>query len=134
MSANLNRPADSSEANAKLTEEQIASLSFEEALQRIDSIVRSLESGRFPLADSLVQYENGMLLLQHCRRELGLVRQRFEALKGITADGSVQVEPIDPAEFKSDTTSAGRGSTRVAQGRRSKPRPEERGGDSLFGE
>ena len=88
MSANPNQPTD---GTGKLTKEQIAPLSFEEALQRIDSIVRSLESGRCPLADSLIQYENGMLLLQHCRRELGLVQQRFEALKGIGADGSVDV-------------------------------------------
>ena len=43
------------------------------------------------------------------------------------ADGSVEVEPLDPKEFKSDTSSAGRGSTRVGRGKRSAPRSEERG-------
>lgn len=134
MSANINRPTDNQGEPEKLTEEQIALLSFEVALQKIEQIARSLESGRIPLSDSLVQYENGMLLLQHCRKELGLVQQRFEALKGINSDGSVEVETLHPEEFKTDTTSAGRGANRVVPSHPAKSRQAPLGGDNLLDE
>ena len=44
----------------------IESLSFEEAMGELETIVRGLESGQAKLDDSISSYERGTALKNHC--------------------------------------------------------------------
>ena len=45
-------------------------ISFEEALVRLEEIVRRLENGDLPLSDSLSLYEEGTALIKTCTKML----------------------------------------------------------------
>ena len=66
-------------------------LSFEAALERLEGIVRKLESGELPLDDSLAAFEEGVKLSTYCHRRLDEVEKKVQVL---LADGSrVPFEP-----------------------------------------
>ena len=58
----------------------IAKLSFEEAIKELTDIVGKIEQGQIPLKDSLGQYERGMALIKHCRDILQKAERRIEKI------------------------------------------------------
>ena len=72
---------------------------FEAALAELEQILAAIEAGEVPLEESLVKYERGQFLIQHCRAVLGQAEQQIEQLsKG--ADGeSLEATPM-PDEMK----------------------------------
>ena len=42
-------------------------LSFEQALEQLESVVRALESGDLPLEEAIKKYQEGTKLANHCR-------------------------------------------------------------------
>ena len=70
-------------------ENDIAQLSFEEAIVGLTEIVEKVEHGQMPLQDSLDQYERGMALIKHCRTILQEAEQRIEK---ITKEGEGEKE------------------------------------------
>lgn len=56
---------------------------FEEAVDQLEQIIEGIESGDTGLEDSLVRYEQGMKLIQHCRSILDTAEKRIAEL---TAD------------------------------------------------
>jgi len=56
-------------------------ISFEEALVRLDEIVRRLENGDLPLSDSLSLYEEGTSLIKTCTKMLDQAEQKVVKLK-----------------------------------------------------
>lgn len=60
--------------------EDIANLSFEDALRALETIVRELESGDVPLEDSISLYEKGDRLRQHCQKRLDAAQARIERI------------------------------------------------------
>ena len=68
--------------------------SFEDALRELEQILGEIENGQVGLEESLVKYERGNFLIQHCRAVLGAAEKQIELLsKG--PDGSLQSEPLD---------------------------------------
>ncbi len=55
-------------------------MSFENALSELEEIVRSLESGKAPLEESITAYERGMALKQHCEKKLQEARLKIEKI------------------------------------------------------
>ena len=55
-------------------------LSFEEALQRLETIVSRLESGQAPLEESITLYEEGARLKAHCESRLKAAQLRVEKI------------------------------------------------------
>ena len=55
--------------------------SFEAALQELETIVQSLESGGTALEASLQAYERGMNLLNYCQNTLGQAEQKIRLLE-----------------------------------------------------
>ncbi len=53
---------------------------FEEAMARLEQIVRALEAGNLSLDDSLRAFEEGTALLRHCARRLEETERRIEIL------------------------------------------------------
>jgi len=56
-------------------------LSFETALEKLETIVESMEVGDVPLADLLAKFEEGNLLLKHCEGRLKEAEIKIEQLK-----------------------------------------------------
>ncbi len=71
-------------------------LSFEEALQRLETIVSRLESGQAPLEESITLYEEGARLKAHCESRLKAAQLRVEKIV-VGPDG--QPKGVQPAEF-----------------------------------
>ena len=70
--------------------------SFEESLARLGEVVRTLERGDAPLADSLKLFEEGAGLVTSCTRALDEAEQRVVKLrKG--PDGEPQELPFEEA-------------------------------------
>ncbi len=56
-------------------------LSFEDALGRLEGVVESMESGDVPLAELLSKFEEGNKLLKLCENRLKEAELRIEQLK-----------------------------------------------------
>jgi exodeoxyribonuclease VII small subunit len=56
-------------------------LSFETALERLETIVESMESGEVPLAELLAKFEEGNKLLKVCEGRLKEAELKIEQLK-----------------------------------------------------
>ncbi|MEM8695207.1 MAG: exodeoxyribonuclease VII small subunit [Pseudomonadota bacterium] len=75
----------------------IATLSFEAALEELEAIVRKLEAGEAPLDESIELYARGDKLRTQCEARLKAAQARIDKLQ-IDADGKpVGAEPLDPA-------------------------------------
>jgi exodeoxyribonuclease VII small subunit len=70
----------------------IAKLSFEEALQELEQIVKRLEGGGGKLDDAIQSYERGTLLKRHCEAKLREAQARVDKIV-VAPDGSVSAEP-----------------------------------------
>jgi exodeoxyribonuclease VII small subunit len=71
-------------------------LSFEAALQRLESLVQRLESGQAPLEEAVTLYEEGARLKALCEARLKAAQLRVEKVV-LGADG--QAVGVEPAEF-----------------------------------
>ena len=69
--------------------------SFEQQLSRLGEIVRMLERGDAPLADSLKLFEEGAARVASCTKQLDEAEQRVVKLRE-GADGPVE-EPFEEA-------------------------------------
>jgi exodeoxyribonuclease VII small subunit len=71
--------------------------SFEKAMERLEAIVEEMESGKMPLEDLLVRYEEGMKLVKVCQDRLTRAEEKIEV---ITRDhaGKLAVKNFEPAE------------------------------------
>ena len=70
---------------------QVPPKTFEEALGELERILQEIEQGEVGLEESLVKYERGNFLIQHCRGVLNSAEKQIEQLsKG--ADGSLETE------------------------------------------
>ena len=58
----------------------IVSLSFEKALEELESIVKDLETGRASLEDSINAYARGVALRKHCERRLQEAQLKIEQI------------------------------------------------------
>lgn len=69
-------------------------MSFETALAELEQIVQKLESGKAPLAESIVIYERGEALKSHCEALLKAAEARIEKIT-LSRDGRpVGTEPL----------------------------------------
>ena len=60
--------------------DQIAAMTFEDALRALEDIVRRLESGDVPLDQSITLYERGEALRRHCQARLDAAQARIEKI------------------------------------------------------
>lgn len=54
--------------------------SFEEGLAELEQILSEIESGQVGLEESLIKYERGNFLIQHCRAVLNRAEKQIEQL------------------------------------------------------
>jgi exodeoxyribonuclease VII small subunit len=73
-----------------MDESRLETLTFEEALSRLEGIVRELEDGKIGLEESLERYEHGVALLRRCFGQLQRAEQRIVELLGLDEEGRAQ--------------------------------------------
>ncbi|MEM4729906.1 MAG: exodeoxyribonuclease VII small subunit [Thermoplasmata archaeon] len=68
-------------------------LSFEEALTKLENIVRTLEVGEVGLEEALRLYEEGNRLSRRCLEELEKIEKKLEVVKLV--DGKILRGPLE---------------------------------------
>jgi exodeoxyribonuclease VII small subunit len=82
---------------------------FEGAMDRLEKIVEQMESGKLPLEDLIVRYEEGMNLVKICQERLASAEQKIEIIarnsagKAIVKDFEATQEPAVPANVINET-------------------------------
>jgi exodeoxyribonuclease VII small subunit len=69
-------------------------LSFEKALQKLETIVEKLENNELELEKALQHFEEGMKLSQYCSRKLEETEKKISLIME-KADGSIEETPFD---------------------------------------
>lgn len=82
-------------AKAEPIPDDIAKLSFEEAMAALEDIVGKLESGDVSLEDSIEIYTRGTMLRRHCQEKLGAAQARIEKITLSEAGAPEGMEPFD---------------------------------------
>jgi len=68
---------------------------FEGAMERLEGIVEQMESGKLPLEDLIVRYEEGMNLVKICQERLANAEQKIEIIARNSA-GKTTVKDFEP--------------------------------------
>lgn len=77
--------------------EDFSKLSFEDALAKLENIVRELESGRIKLDDAVAAYEKAVALKKLCQEKLQAAALKVEKIE-IAKDGTLSTTPLDNVE------------------------------------
>ena len=70
---------------------------FEGAMDRLEKIVEQMESGKLPLEDLIVRYEEGMKLVKICQERLANAEQKIEMIARNSA-GKPVVKEFEPTQ------------------------------------
>ena len=74
-----------------------ADLNFEGAMDRLEKIVEQMESGKLPLEELIVRYEEGMNLVKVCQERLAKAEQKIEIIARDSA-GKAVVKDFEPPQ------------------------------------
>jgi exodeoxyribonuclease VII small subunit len=74
--------------------DDVAALSFEDALAELERIVRGLEGGQQKLEDAITAYERGSRLRRHCEAKLAQAEQRVQAIVA-AGDGALSLRTAE---------------------------------------
>ena len=67
---------------------------FEEALQKLESVVEAMEADDLPLETLLAQYEEGAKLVKICQEKLADAELKIQQLEK-TAAGELKLKPFE---------------------------------------
>ena len=82
---------------AESTQTDVKKLSFERAIEELETIVKRLEDGKVPLEESVAIYERGEALKRRCDE---LLRQAEARVDKITTDANGQVTGTTPLDVQ----------------------------------
>src|SRR5437868_12376963 len=91
-----------------------ADLNFEGSMDRLEAIVEQMESGKLPLEDLIVRYEEGMNLVKICQERLANAEQKIEIIarnsagKAVVKDFEATPEPAAPVNAGAQTENTNR--------------------------
>lgn len=77
-----------------LGKDSLDETSFEEALERLEGLVREMEAEQMPLESLIQNYEEGTKLFQLCEKRLDEAEGRIEIIRK-NRNGNTVVEPFD---------------------------------------
>lgn len=72
----------------------VTELTFEQALDELDTLVRRMESGDLSLDESIAAYRRGAELARYCQGKLAAAEQEIKKL-----DGEL-LKPLEPSELR----------------------------------
>jgi exodeoxyribonuclease VII small subunit len=77
------------------TNADVRKLSFERAIEELESIVKRLEEGKVPLEESIAIYERGEALKRRCEDLLRQAEARVDRITTDAAGRATGTEPLD---------------------------------------
>jgi exodeoxyribonuclease VII small subunit len=77
-------------------ESSVPAITFEQAMETLETIVAKLESGDVPLETAIQLFQEGMSLSKLCGQKLEQVERRIEML--VEGDTGLQRKPFAPAK------------------------------------
>lgn len=80
------------------TSPPVEGLTYEQAVEELESIIARIESGEIGLEESIRQYERGSALLGRCREILGQAEQRIERLDAASLAAQRDGDAVDQVE------------------------------------
>ncbi|MCL2497105.1 MAG: exodeoxyribonuclease VII small subunit [Symbiobacteriaceae bacterium] len=72
---------------------ELANLTFEEAMQQVEQLVRSLENNSLPLNETLAAFEQGVRLARFCQDYLDAAEKKIEQVIA-SAYGELELKPL----------------------------------------
>lgn len=69
---------------------------FEDALEKLENIVREMEAGEMPLDSALKSFEEGIRLIRFCSAKLDETQRRVEQL--LEKENSLQIKNFQDEE------------------------------------
>ncbi|HZG55379.1 exodeoxyribonuclease VII small subunit [Paenibacillus sp.] len=82
------------------TKDAGATIGFEEAMEKLETIVAKLESGDVPLEQAIELFQEGMTLSRICSQKLETVERKIEML--LEEDGQTVKKPFAASLDKGD--------------------------------
>ena len=80
---------------AENTQVDVKKLSFERAIEELETIVKRLEDGKVPLEESVAIYERGEQLKRRCEELLRQAEARVEKITTDASGAAVGTAPLD---------------------------------------
>jgi len=80
---------------AENNQTDVKTLSFERAIEELESIVKRLEEGKVPLEESVAIYERGEALKRRCEELLRQAEARVDKITTGANGGGTGSEPLD---------------------------------------
>jgi exodeoxyribonuclease VII small subunit len=80
---------------AENTQVDVKKLSFERAIEELESIVKRLEEGKVPLEESVAIYERGEALKRRCEELLRHAEARVDKITTDANGEATGTEPLD---------------------------------------
>lgn len=80
-----------------MPEKKLSDLSFEEALAKLENLVRELEAGKIKLDDAVSSYEQAVALKNLCEKKLNAAKLKIEKIE-TKKDGNQVLTPLDKME------------------------------------
>ena len=79
---------------AVMAKQQTPPKTFETAVEELEKILTLIESGELGLEETLVKYERGNFLIQHCREVLNAAEKQIEVISK-APDGTLTSQPFE---------------------------------------
>ena len=78
----------------KMSEINMEEITFEEALSKLENLVRELEAGKIKLDDAVTAYEQAITLKNFCEKKLNDAKLKIEKIE-LSPTGEIKLSPLD---------------------------------------
>ncbi len=77
-----------------MSEINLEEITFEEALSKLENLVRELEAGKIKLDDAVASYEQAVALKNFCEKKLNDAKLKIEKIEQ-SPTGEIKLTPLD---------------------------------------
>ena len=77
-----------------MSEINFEEISFEDALSKLENLVRELEAGKIKLDDAVAAYEQAVALKNFCEKKLNDAKLKIEKIE-LTPAGDIKLSSLD---------------------------------------
>lgn len=78
----------------KMSEINFEEISFEDALSKLENLVRELEAGKIKLDDAVAAYEQAVALKNFCEKKLNDAKLKIEKIE-LSPAGDIKLSSLD---------------------------------------
>ncbi|MFO7871917.1 MAG: exodeoxyribonuclease VII small subunit [Kiritimatiellia bacterium] len=89
-------------------------ITFEQALEKLETIVGDMESGNMGLEEMVARFEEGQALLKFCNGKLNEVERKIEML--VKKDGKLETVPFEDEDSNAETRDGGENEANESEG------------------